>query len=116
MTRMAAMRRYVAVVACACSLIPSLLLNQVHDRKNHDPHDVYEVPIQSGDFHGHRVRRTEFAAYGLDPQRQQPDHTHRHVRSMCPRQHVERRAEEIRGEPQTLVHEVTELPELTAQE
>ena len=89
------MRRYVAVVACACSLMPFLSLNQVHDRKDHDPDDVHEMPVQACDLDGHRVRRTKFAAQRLHPVRQQPDHTDGHVGAVSSRQHVERRAEQV---------------------
>src|SRR5436309_8781015 len=29
--------------------------DQVHDREDHDPHDVDEVPVQADELHGHRV-------------------------------------------------------------
>src|SRR5690606_25186918 len=55
---------------------------QVNQGKNNDPDDINEVPIESGDFQGHRVLGAQPASQAHEQQSQQPQHTNTHVNTV----------------------------------
>src|SRR5689334_8100151 len=100
--RISATFQYVDQVGCACSSVPCPaccsamgLLDEVDEREDHDPHHVDEVPVQRRDIDNERVLGSEPAAAINGEERQQPEHTNRHVRAVEARQREERRTEEV---------------------
>src|SRR5262245_43836005 len=104
---MAAMRRYSAapgwlcpsawVAEWAASLMTgsSLLLDQIDQGEDRDPHDVDEVPVEPGDLHVEAVSGRQLAHERHHVQAREPDHAHRHVRAVEAGEHEERRAEQV---------------------
>src|SRR5688500_7079191 len=96
--------------------ISSSLLDQVHEREDHDPDDVDEVPVQRREIHVQRVVRAE-AALDVDrEERPEPEHARRHVRAVEAGEREERRPEQVGAEREPLVDERGELVRLEAEE
>src|SRR4051794_30197650 len=60
----------------------SLVRNQVHDREDHDPHDVDEVPVQTGDLDGLGLLGGQLALQRPLVDRQEPEDADRDVRAV----------------------------------
>ena len=58
------------------------LLDEVDERKDRDPDDVDEVPVQRRDVDEQRVLGSEPALDVDREQREQPEHAGRHVRAV----------------------------------
>src|SRR5262249_35679719 len=91
----------------------SVLRDQVDRREDEDPHDVDEVPVQTGDLDALRIRLGQPALRGAAPQDQQPDDAHRHVRAVQPGEREERRPEHVGRKGEALSVELGELEDLT---
>src|SRR5687768_10435825 len=79
-----------------CERPPWLLLDEVNEREDRDPHDVDEVPVQGGYVDQQRVLGSEPAPDVDREQREEPEHSCGHVRAVETRQREERRAEQVR--------------------
>src|SRR5258705_315670 len=55
------------------------LRQQVDDSEDHDPHDVDEVPVETGDLHPFGVALRDAALHRESPQRHQPHDPDEHV-------------------------------------
>ena len=75
------------------------------------------MPVESGDFHIERTHvATELSSEAVEVEKNQPEDTNRHVRTVRTSEHIEGRAEDAILNRETLVVEVSELKDLTAQE
>src|SRR5262249_62194119 len=82
--------------------VPSVRGHEVHGREDEDPHDVDEVPIETGDLDRFGVLGTQLALHRARVQREQPDDADRYVGAVQTGEHVERGTEEVRLEVQAL--------------
>src|SRR5437879_10703610 len=91
---------------------PSLWLNQIDEREDDDPDNVDEVPVKPGKLDVQRVLLLDAAAQRISEKREQDEYTDRDVGAVEPREHVERRTEEVGVEAQASLVELRELVHL----
>src|SRR4051812_28224775 len=75
-----------SVVSCAMA---SVLLDEVHEREDHDPDDVDEVPVQRREVDGERVAGLEPATVVDRQQGAEPEHAGGDVRAVEAREREE---------------------------
>src|SRR4051794_7038019 len=96
----------VSWVACVSTAVTSSsLFDQVDDGEDHDPNDVDEVPVQTGDLDGLGLFGRQLAAHRHGPQRDQHHDAERDVNAMEARHHEEARTEEVRMDGEAFVDE-----------
>src|SRR3954454_24092239 len=76
--------------------------NQVHDRENHDPDDVDEVPVEAGHFDRLGVLGGQLALHRPLIKREEPEDPDRDVGAVQTGHHEERAAERAGRELQAL--------------
>src|SRR5476651_2435774 len=99
--------------ACCCSFESCAmvvgLLDEVHEREDHDPDDVDEVPVQRGEVDVDRVLRPEPAPVIDREQGEKPDDAGSHVCAVKAGEGEEGAAKKICTDRQPLVHERRKL-------
>src|SRR4051812_14813261 len=100
----------VSSVMCAASR------DEVDDREDHDPDDIDEVPVQTGDLDLLGVLDPDAVLHRHPPQREEPDDPDGHVRAVEAGEHEEARAEHARLQCQALAVELGELVDLACDE
>src|SRR5206468_7789036 len=112
-----ATRTYVPTVACSPgrSVTGRSSWDEIDERKDRDPHDVDEVPVEPGDLDLDGVRDGEPTPEIEHPERQQPEHADGDVDAVQPGKHEERGAEQVLLERQAALREGYELVHLEAE-
>src|SRR5256885_15769843 len=96
-------------VGAACVVIRQLLVDEVDDGEDDDPHHVDEVPVQTDDLDGLRTLGRQLSAQRHHVEADQHEDAYRHVHTVETGERVEGRALQVGRVAETLPVEGREL-------